>query len=358
MTSLGDFDRANLDVLWLALLRKNGEVQSTFNSNHPNYPNEPGTVWLYRASERGGTDTPEDGEVEIDHYLDPTNAGADRTRITGVRLSRTVHPNLVMIINDNDLPQPLQLRDFFEEDGAGADVDLYVQVGSQVESINIVDMVDTIGGGFINVLLTEAMWDLLWDLEDDGLFIFAGARWRPNQPPAGTSSGNITLNVQFELDGRNMGWTTRTDHLMQADEVKLKRGFKSGDHNDCVACTGLAEFTLRNAKTESEGRPYSPGDTAAEGFDIDTGVRFCLDLGDGENQRILWTGHVIEIAETVGPNQPHFVYVKAADYLDRMARMGPPSIELGEDAPETILHAVETLGQNVEVEPRAILIQP
>lgn len=192
---------------------------------------------------------------------------------------------------------------------------------------------------------------------DEATTTFAWLVTADQTAPDGTDDGVVKLGVQFELAGRLLGWTTRTDHLMRAHELECKRGFAGWTHNDRIALTGTASFVLRNARTASDGRPYTPGDTAAEGFDIDTGVRLLVDLGDGERQRVIWTGHIVDLEETVDPAQPHFVSVQCADYFDRVARMGPPGVELGVDVPETIIDAVAALSDEAAVDPRSVRIE-
>ena len=68
---------------------------------------------LYRNADRGGSDTPLEGDLNI---------GPDDTEI-----SRILWSTNRFILNDNDNPVTLSLADYFKPDGDGNDLTLHVQ---------------------------------------------------------------------------------------------------------------------------------------------------------------------------------------------------------------------------------------
>ena len=162
-----------------------------------------------------------------------------------------------------------------------------------------------------------------------------------------------TLVLELELAGRGQGWTDRTHDLMRKPAAMIRTGIRRTGPQDLVASTSVAEFTLRDAMTPT-GRPYTPGDQAADGFRVDTGIRITLDKGDG-TERILFVGHVVRLSPTVGESLRHFTAVMAADYIDRLARMGPPDLDIAATG-MSIADAVETLIENLDVTPRSMRI--
>ena len=91
---------------------------------------------LYKDSDRGGTDSPLDGNLNI---------GPDNTRISQIQWSGSA-----LIINDSDEPEELTLSTYFGASGAGRDITFYVQrVPGVTQSFSVETYTRGIGGGFI-----------------------------------------------------------------------------------------------------------------------------------------------------------------------------------------------------------------
>ena len=91
---------------------------------------------LYKDSDRGGTDSPLDGNLNI---------GPDNTRISQIQWNGSA-----LIINDSDEPEELTLSTYFGASGAGRDITFYVQrVPGVTQSFSVETYTRGIGGGFI-----------------------------------------------------------------------------------------------------------------------------------------------------------------------------------------------------------------
>ena len=165
---------------------------------------------------------------------------------------------------------------------------------------------------------------------------------RLDYPAAPTVRATPQLHLEAELHGRGGGWSRRTQYLLRQPSPRLNRGFRSHGATSLVADTGTASFVLLNPTiSPSQGKPWTPGDTSAGDFGIGAGVRFVLDVGDGQPEVPIWTGHVIRLTERLASGEP-WVDVEAADWLDRAARSGPPGVTV-QSAGTTLLGAIETL---------------
>ena len=143
--------------------------------------------YVYRASERGGTDTVDAGELG----LSPTE-----TVITAIRIQNL---GARVLINDNNTPVDLGLAAYFDSTGAGADLTLYVQtdVGTGIASVE--DTLQTVGGNFAAFSIPsnhQAVFNSLLTAGTEFLFAFA----RPAAAPAShagiaADSGGPTASV-------------------------------------------------------------------------------------------------------------------------------------------------------------------
>ena len=133
---LSDSDDTGLDVVAKALL-----VASA-----------PGTVGNnpYVNVDRGGTDTPLDGELGL---------GSDNVEIS--RFSRQIESQI--ILNDNNNPVELALGAYFNAGGDGNDLTIYFQTLNDGEvSFAVIDQVDTaLGGNYVRFNLPADAQTLL-----------------------------------------------------------------------------------------------------------------------------------------------------------------------------------------------------
>ena len=114
---LTDFDQAGLDVDALALI---------VAAAPPN---------IYADSDRGGTQTPEAGDIGI---------GAGETRISRIGI---LESGATVRLNDNDNPEALALREYFGASGTISAWTLYIQTDDGVASSS---QLGNTGGGYAN----------------------------------------------------------------------------------------------------------------------------------------------------------------------------------------------------------------
>ena len=120
---LSDSDDTGLDVIAKALLVASAPGTAVNN--------------LYADADRGGTDTPLDGELGI---------GPDNTLMSRFRRNATT----ALTINDNDNPVALDTGTYFEAGGDGNDLTLYLQTQTYGEvSLAVVDFLLASGGHFV-----------------------------------------------------------------------------------------------------------------------------------------------------------------------------------------------------------------
>ena len=189
---LADLPTAGLDVVTGALLVASAPGTAVNN--------------LYADSDRGGSDSPLDGELG----LSSTETVISRIR----RLEATM-----FVINDNDNPNSLALNTYFGAGGDGNDLTLYLQtVSDGLVSFAVSDQLDTSGGNFARFILPADAQTLLDNIDTGDRWIFALAR------PA-------TAAVAHTVDAGTVAWTfdvpqptvTRTpaaiDHMVDAGAV-------------------------------------------------------------------------------------------------------------------------------------------
>ena len=164
--ALSDFDDSGLDVEAAAVL-----VASA-----------PGTAGnnLYADSDRGGTDTPLEGELGL---------GPDDVVISRIRHGSET----VLSLNDNNNPASLALDDFFEGDGNG--LTLYLQ--TEADGVVSFDVADQLSGNrnssTVRFTLPADAQTLLNNIPDGGRWIFALAQATP-------------VAVDHEVDGGDLTW--------------------------------------------------------------------------------------------------------------------------------------------------------
>ena len=113
----------------------------------------------YADSDRGGTDSPLDGELGL---------SATETVISRIRRDTA----LQLILNDNDSPVALAIGDYFSL-GEGLDATIHVQTLDGVESFVVDGAVDAPGGNFIRFNIPSALDTLLQGIAIGDRFILA-----------------------------------------------------------------------------------------------------------------------------------------------------------------------------------------
>ena len=118
----------------------------------------------YVDSDRGGTDTPLDGEIAI---------SSNDTLISRIRrISDTV-----LVLNDNNNPGVLDLNTYFGTGGDGADLTLYLQtIADGLVSFAVADQLVNSGANFAQFTLPADAQTLLDNLATDDRWILVLAR--------------------------------------------------------------------------------------------------------------------------------------------------------------------------------------
>ena len=135
--------------------------------------------FFYEDADRGGTDTPLDGEVGL---------GADETVISGFR-RRTA---TILQLNDDNSPTALDIGAYFSTGGAGNDLTIYLQTVNDGEvSFTVASAVSFSRVDQVRFTLPSDAQTLLDNLASGDRFIFALARpeMTPTQQLAMTLRG-------------------------------------------------------------------------------------------------------------------------------------------------------------------------
>ena len=138
---------------------------------------------LSTDSDRGGTDTPLDGELGL---------GDDNTVIS--RFFRGGQTELAL--NDNDSPASFNLGAYFTSGGDGEDLTLYFQTAADGEISFAASQFASGGGNFVRFTLPADAQDLLDNLATDDRFIFKAARPSSIAPSDG-NAGMLEWSVSF-----------------------------------------------------------------------------------------------------------------------------------------------------------------
>ena len=145
---LSEFDQAGLDTDVLALIIANPD-------GNPSASN----TW-YADTNRSGADSPDAGELGI---------GTNQTLISRIRKTN----NNTILLNDNDIPQALALRDHFGDPNTDSIWTLHIQTVHGIASSN---QLATTGGGYANFVFSGDDIDILDGIEQDTRFIIAITR--------------------------------------------------------------------------------------------------------------------------------------------------------------------------------------
>ena len=124
-----------------------------------------GTLNLYADADRGGTDTPIEGELGV---------GPDDTALSRIRWDTGTNR---LILNDNDSPGSLNLGNFFNTGGVGNDLTIYV---TNVDGTNSFPVSSHLLSSAPNVVrfqnLPAALVTVLDNVSVGDRFIFSAAR--------------------------------------------------------------------------------------------------------------------------------------------------------------------------------------
>ena len=124
-----------------------------------------GTADLYADSDRGGTDTPLDGELGV---------GPDDTNLSRIRW---ISSNSRLVFNDNDSPTALALNTYFAAGGAGNDLTFYVTDFSGTYTFNIADNLQFSNASTLRFQnLPTALETIFDDITVGDRLIFSAAR--------------------------------------------------------------------------------------------------------------------------------------------------------------------------------------
>ena len=103
---------------------------------------------FYADADRGGTDTPLDGELGL---------GADNTVISRFRRVS----DAIVVLNDNDNPAAFDIGPYFDAGGDGNDLTLYFQTLSGAVSFSVATQLSTQGDNFAQFTLPADAQTLL-----------------------------------------------------------------------------------------------------------------------------------------------------------------------------------------------------
>ena len=191
--ALSDFDDAGLDVEAAAVL-----VASA-----------PGTAGntLYADSDRGGSDTPLEGELGL---------GPDEVVISRIRHGAAT----VLSLNDNNNPASLALDDFFEGDGNG--LTMYFQ--TEADGVVSFDVADQLSGNrnsaTVRFSLPADAQTLLNNIPDGGRWIFALAQATPVAVDHEVDAGDVSWSFDIpEPTVTHTAAPTTMDHAVDAGNV-------------------------------------------------------------------------------------------------------------------------------------------
>ena len=144
----------------------------------------PGTIGSnpYADSDRGGTDSPLDGELGI---------GTTDTVISRIRRHSATELNL----NDNDNPSALDIGTYFAAGGDGNDLTLYLQTAADgLVSFAVSAQIGLGGGNYVRFTLPADAQTLLDNISTGDRWIFALAR-------------PTSVTVDHTVDAGNVSWS-------------------------------------------------------------------------------------------------------------------------------------------------------
>ena len=147
---LADFDDAGLEVDAAAL-----NVASADASPTP--------ADFYRDSDRGGTDSPLDGDIGV---------GPGDTPISRIRRN-TFDTTERLTLNDN---ATFDLGAYFNTGGDGNDLTVWIQTVDDVAEMVVVETLNTFGGNFVQFGLSTANAAIIDAIQSGDRYIFAVTR--------------------------------------------------------------------------------------------------------------------------------------------------------------------------------------
>ena len=136
---------------------------------------------VYADSDRGGTQTPEGGDIGI---------GTGETRVSRIRIQNS---GQIVNLNDNDNPQPLTMSDHFGASGSASPWTLYIQTNDGVASSA---QLGNVGGNYVNFQFgTEDAAILNAIAADDRFLIGFARRLLPVAAEFAGAAGSIDVAV-------------------------------------------------------------------------------------------------------------------------------------------------------------------
>ena len=182
---LSEWDDTGLEVDAAALIEASGAYTS--GSSY---------ATLYADSDRGGSDTPLDGEIGL---------GTDETLISRIRWNGTL-----LQLYDNNNPAALNIGSYFNTGGAGEDLTVYLQTINGEFSFSALDLRQSGTGAFVRFTPPSDFANALSDLEVGSRFIIAFAR----------SSGIANIEAAGTLDAPTLAFSlAKTAPLAQSLEA-------------------------------------------------------------------------------------------------------------------------------------------
>ena len=240
----------------------------------------PGTVGSdpYADSDRGGTDTPLDGELGL---------GSTNTVIS--RFRRLVATELTL--NDNDSPAALDLGTYFNAGGDGNDLTIYLQTLNDGEvSFSVASQFVLGGGNFARFTLPADAQTLLDNLATGDRWIFKVARPLGSQIQSDVSAGALSVTGRVRVTApapTRIRATVESGIPVTAGRVRLTTPaptrIRGSVDSEVLAVTGRVRVTeppdLRIRGSVSAGvliaagrlRVTEPGESRIQG-PVNTGV--------------------------------------------------------------------------------------
>ena len=166
---LADFDSMGLLIEAAGLFIASGDALPTIGV-------------LYATSDRGGTDSPLDGDIEL---------GADDAPITRIRRA-VIDGSPGFIFNDNST---LALGLYFDTGGAGNDLTIWIQTLDGVTNFTVTDAFINGGGNYVNLSLTAANQVIVDAITTGDRFIFAFTRPSTGGAPEARASADAALGL-------------------------------------------------------------------------------------------------------------------------------------------------------------------
>ena len=274
---LSDSDDTGLEVDTKALLVASG-------------PGTSGNTF-YADSDRGGNDTPLDGELGISE---------SETNISRFRRFNTT----VLLINDNDSPAPLGLTNYYGSGGPGNDLTIYLRTMRDGEvSFPVASQFISAGGGYINFTLPSNAQNLLNNLTTGDRWIFKAAR-AATSVVVQTGTGEVGEVTSTGIEGAGNTPAVKETGSGELGNVNTSGIEGTGRAIQVVTRTGAGEVGIvTTSGIEGSGIAESPIRFIEQEFDLGN-------FAPSSN----WFGSILI--------DPVFVVGGAAAYLRELSRSG------------------------------------